>query len=72
VYHDKEAMMKEIDLKRFFRIQGWQPSRIAEQAFHLLVVVHPQTDKVAVSSFPQSDGVGWLDGGSISIMGINF
>lgn len=69
VYHDEEAMMKEIDLARFFCIQGWQPSRIAEQVFHLLVVVYPQTDKVTVSSFPQSDGVGWLDGGSISVIG---
>lgn len=67
MYHGEEAMMKEIDLTRFFRIQGWQPSRIAEQNFHVLVVIHPQTDKVTVSSFPQSDVAGWLDGGSISV-----
>ncbi len=67
VYHGKEAMMKEIDLTRFFRIQGWQPSRIAEQTFHVLMVIHPQTDKVTVSSFSQSDMAGWFDGGSISV-----
>ncbi len=51
--------MKQVDLRRFFDIMGWQFTNNMKQYFNILVQI--DGDRVSLSEL---DNIGWIPGGT--------